>query len=130
MDLPHVMNLVIGDWSDDGHGKTDVNTISCSISNRALEKAYVKGTEIVGFDFSETVAVEWQDSSIPIEKVKRLEELGWINRLEDADEESYSIYTDMFLDIWMFIAKLGDPSLQWEKVKNSDVHIGGYGLFD
>lgn len=30
-ELPHIINLVVGDWSGDGHNKTEQSTIKCNI---------------------------------------------------------------------------------------------------
>jgi hypothetical protein len=37
---------------------------------------------------------------------------------------------ELFANLWMGIAKLGDPNLEWSIVEPYEVDIGGYGLFD
>jgi len=57
---------VFGDWSDDGHGKTDsvrLRITGVDVSNEALSAARAKAEALVGFSV-ETICEDYEDSSI------------------------------------------------------------------
>lgn len=120
----HIITFVIGDWSDDGHGKTRELLFQSNLSKIEVENAYVEGTKLINFDFSEKVAVEYQNPELPAKYLKILNDFGakLHPKLEDLDYES-------FADIWMFIAKLGRPDLEIKMLNKNSIDIGGYGLF-
>lgn len=129
----HQINLILGDWSNDGHGKTCTKTVRCNLSYEELQKAYVKGSEIVGFDFCDKVACEYQDSGLDANHASMLEKHG-CNLFSECEnfEGIYYLSTDLFARIFMFVCGVGaDSKLEWEFVskRNLDFHIGGYGLF-
>lgn len=62
--MPYTIELKLGDWSHDGHGITESIYISSNISTLKLKKAYKLGAKILGFDFSEIVARNYEDSKI------------------------------------------------------------------
>jgi hypothetical protein len=136
----HTINLVIGDWSDDGHGKKDKFTIKCNLDKKALEKAYKKGVKKVGVDITSDVAHEYEDSTISKEDWDKLlkagmkaDEVGEVDIPDHLDGQSDRIFIwpDAFADIWLFVAKAGNPKFEFEHViaTASNINIGGYGLF-
>ena len=58
------INLIVGDWSGDGHTVTETVTISSNCSVDSIRLAYKEGSEILGFDLSETVCREFEDRLI------------------------------------------------------------------
>lgn len=136
--LTHVVNLVLGDWSGDGHSKTDFITIRSSLSPVALAKAYNMGCKIVGFDLSNEVASDYEDSRIRGEELKKLRAAGYTKELDDEYPENDSgneeydgtalLDSDTFAEIYLWVAQKGNPKLQYE-VDRSRLDIGGYGLF-
>lgn len=125
--------LVVGDWSDDGHGRADHISIDCNISASKLEAAYKKGAKICDVDLTEHVCRDYQDSELDSESIERLEKFGFkIEDFLDGDEEPYHLDDDSFALLWLFIAKLGYPSLEYELVEDdykNRINIGGYGLY-
>jgi hypothetical protein len=130
----NTINLVLGDWSGDGHEKTASIMISTNLSRQEIVDAYAAGTLIVGFDFSHEVCCEYEDHVIPHEKINKLIELGlqWDVDMFDAasssDEECYLTH-ETYVLIYCFIVSLGREGFRYELCKNNDIHIGGYGLF-
>ncbi len=134
-DLPHMINLVVGDWSHDGHSMTEQATIKCNLEKKDLEKAYEKGSKKVGFDLTEEVCADYEDMSMPAEIVEKLKAAG-IDALEyaekDEDEEdlSFAYNWEAFVELWLRIARLGNPELKYEmsSSESPNINIGGYGL--
>jgi len=129
----HQINLILGDWSDDGHGKTCTKTVRCNLTLEELQKAYEKGSEIVGFSLCDEVATEYQNSDFDAEYAAMLEKHG-CNLLSKCESFKgvYHLDRDLFVRIFMFVCGVGaDSKLEWEFVttRKLDFHIGGYGLF-
>lgn len=149
MSKPYKMiTLVLGDWSDDGHGKTEPFNILSNLNDEALLKAYKKGTKQLGFDLiknscnsNEDNAISQKHLDLLIKSGLTIKDLGITSDydLKDAEEafeegndEGLSIHTEIYTNIFLFIVKLGDKNFQWELLKgelNPTINIGGYGLF-
>jgi hypothetical protein len=137
----YTITLEAGDWSDDGHGKTANYIVESSLDAKKLQKAYDKGSKIVGFDLSEDVCSDYEDSAIPQEYLDAISSRApFSKKLRDQLKEDgeYSknadphIWHDSFAELWMLVAKIGCPELDWKFVENNtaNIHIGGYGLFN
>lgn len=134
--LPHTVDLVVGDWSQDGHCKTTTVTILSTHSRRALDEAYKLGVRVTGVDLTADVAQEYEDNIIPAAALEKLEAHGLDRKkvFDDGgygdDENRYDLWPDSFVDIWLFIAKVGDPDLRYRRTqKPAAIRIGGYGLY-
>lgn len=132
-----IFELVVGDWSDDGHGKTDKFLIYSNFSKEQILAAYKKGAMMLGVDVTRDVCHKYEDSYLENEQWKKFEAAGMTLHELFQDEEfetdidsKFCIYTDSFVRLWLFTVKLGDPSFENEFVRFSDIHIGGYGLFE
>lgn len=143
--LQYEIALVLGDWSDDGHGKTEIITIRSNLDHVAVDEAYDEGSKKLGFNFADTVCVDYEDSSISVDDMKRLMDHGLTleelfkykydlteakKALENAEQSTIGLYADAFAAIYLFIAKLGNSQLEYKVVnEHSRINIGGYGLF-
>lgn len=134
-ELKHVINLVVGDWSHDGHGKTQLVTIRSSLSGTEIEEAYKNGVKIIGFDLIECVAANYEDSGIDAEYERKLRAAGV--DLDSTVEKTYdrtewSLWTDSYAELYLFFVKTGNPDFKFEFLNHdeSNINIGGYGLFD
>lgn len=148
--------LVIGDWSCDGHGRTETIRVDHNLeTNSALKSAYKAGVAILGHDFEKVVAEDYQDGSMPDAVLEALVEHG-ILEADDGDfgsdrywqikgpcpivADSAYVYNDkvqinyeLHAAIWMAIAQLGNPSLVYTTPKRAyedKINIGGYGFFE
>ena len=54
-DLKYRLNLIVGDWSHDGHGMTDSVGIRCNRTIAEVQKAYDAAVKLTGMDLSEEV---------------------------------------------------------------------------
>ncbi len=130
----HRIRLVLGDWSHDGHGQTSEEYINSNLSLKQINAAYKKGTKKIGFDFCDTAACEYEDSTISKENFKALRDAGFDDELEncddDSEEDGVSIWRDDFTRMYLFIVKLGNPAFTFTEAKDEGtIHVGGYGLF-
>jgi hypothetical protein len=137
----HIINLLVGDWSHDGHEKTQKFTIESSLNQKELMKAYKKGCKIIGFDLTKDCCAEYEEFTLLREHKEKLKLNGFykdpdqLNDLEEEEEKEYSeedpenfMYADAFKDIWLFFIKTGNPSFTFNQ-KTETINIGGYGLF-
>ncbi len=132
--LYHTVNLIIGDWSGDGHEHTQKTTISSNLTHSEIERAQKKGAQDMGFDICQHCN-EYEDSSIPWAFVDLLLSQG----LEFFDQEYWhprdetplgpSINQEDYVSIYLHQAKQGNPNFEHEVVADNDIQIGGYGLF-
>jgi len=125
--------LTVGDWSDDGHGKTSSHTFEHNCPD--LEAAYVAGSLCLNYseqyyeyysqktvtrsslDVLAHVAVAYEDSSIPNEIAERLIQHGILPDETDGtydpfyerdDDDTYRVGdTEGFANLYMLIARLG-----------------------
>lgn len=145
----NVISLVLGDWSGDGHSKTDTIVIMSSLNKKDVEKAYKNGTKKLGFDFINEVCEEYEDRLLPKDKLELLMKSGFkasdfgykskyeLKELKDALEDECSpglgLWIDTFPKIYLFIVKLGNEDFKYrilEGAENPSINIGGYGLYD
>jgi hypothetical protein len=142
MEERHTISLTLGDWSRDGHNQTDQIIIKSNRTTEQIKKAYKKGVKLVGFDFSEEVASEYEDNRIREEELEKLRTAGYTQELDDEytkDElgefadlaGTAALSSDTFAEIYLWIAKRGDPSFEYEVAVDHtcNINIGGYGLF-
>lgn len=125
------IQLIAGDWSDDGHGRTSTYIIECNKSPESVSKAYEKGLKIAGFQGRDFCS-DYEDSTVPMLLVQFLEGRGVkLDNYEEADAENgwVSVYDEEYVEIYIALAKVGDPTLKITQVNPPTINIGGYGLF-
>ena len=132
----HKINLVVGDWSDDGHGKTHTESIRSNLSKQEIEDAYERGIFKLDERSITDYCKEYESSSAPMEFLNILEGHGFeVSKIEeykescDNDYDFCLINVKEYVDIYMFICEIGNNKLAWERVKGDNLNIGGYGLF-
>jgi hypothetical protein len=146
-----IVNLIVGDWSNDGHSKTKTITIESNLSPTEIEQAYQKAITILGFDFCEEVCHSYEDHNISKSHLDILIKNGLQLKLEPKSQsifdpkilylDSYSIKefqktgsmdlnANYFATIYLFIITLGNSKFWYEPTDSSNsINIGGYGLF-
>jgi hypothetical protein len=132
-----ILELSMGDWSCDGHCIEKTRTICSNLSQEEIGLAYQSATEKMPFDFRNDVAADYEDSSLPADKLKLLRENGiatWAfeeeSQLEEGEVlESVGLNEDTYSEIYLQLVKLGNPNFKQETLKGKSLRIGGYGLF-
>lgn len=151
--MKHQITLVVGDWSGDGHGRTQIVGVVANMTRRAVEQAYLDGCAKVGINLSDNVCRGYEDNSIDTIDMNKLISAGVVERYERKtdeytfvefflsnkqhlmvawEEDEVGVYNTMpeaFATLYMGIAQLGDPNLEWTIVNPDTINIGGYGLF-
>jgi len=130
------MNTLIkinyGDCSGNGHRIADSSLIRSNKTIADLNKAYQKGSNIIGFDFKDTVAREYEDNDLPYEEAKILQDFDFDLTVLDSyneDLDDITLMWEEYLDLYLQICQLGDPDFLYEYTRISEIDIGGYGLF-
>ncbi len=130
----HIITLIVGDWSHDGHEETDSFVYESSLSQKELEAAYTAGSKILGFDLSADVCKDYEDSNISRKHVDMLTAHGI--ECEGYEEyhpgnDSVLLEPELFADLYLQICKLGSPTFVYNPVPSNVtcINIGGYGLF-
>ena len=120
----YIIRLDMGDTSYDGHEKTDSFLLHSSLNPDELQAAYIKGSEIIGFEL-DSQCQDYQEYKIkPEVKIGLMQYLGWLA----AECEEFD--TDSYVEVYLGIVALGDPSFQCEPLApDKTIDIGGYGLF-
>ena len=130
----HLVKVVVGDWSGDGHNITETTIIESNLTSSELYSAYIKGSKIVGFDLSECCS-DYQDSKLQGQYIKMLRENGidiiFDGRAEDPlddEDDGVNLMVEEFVEIYLNICKLARPEFEWKEVRLGNLDIGGYGL--
>jgi hypothetical protein len=119
-----ILSLLMGDPSGDGHGQTGTLLLLSNLSAKEVEKAYKKGAKKLGIDVRKDVAAQFEDRTISASDLQKFKDAGmaWEG---DAD----FLWTDSYAKLFLFTVKVGDPTFEYQEVKDATVEIGGYGLF-
>ena len=125
------VELVVGDYSLDGHEQTLQVFVRTSATKEEFESAYQAGVKIVGVDWTKDIAESDGDRSVPDDVLKVLVGHGLMDEGEEWQRWKGARHTDCeeFARVWLGIAKLGNPELEFEVVYFDSINIGGYGLF-
>ena len=120
------INLVVGDWSDDGHGKVHVIPVESNKEVDDVMYAFDKGNEGVNL---EQYCSDYEDNMVPTKLI--MEFVSEDLYLCDPDEEFHDIESATYAEIWLGIARKGDPELVISVTEEElpEIRIGGYGLF-
>lgn len=130
------IKLIVGDWSDDGHGKTDIYLIKSNLSKKDIEEAFDQGVAKIGCDITDHCK-GYTDSKIAREEYNKFVAQGFKRGdyiYEDEDDESGPFYvsSETYRDLYLFTVKCGNDNFIFKHVfedRKNDIKIGGYGLF-
>ena len=138
-ELNHTFTLTTGDPSRDGHNQSDSTLFRCNKSLAEVKKSYGLASKMYSLDLTRQCE-EYEDSRFSskfLEKLRaafhnRPELLGenWLTP-DGVDDEDQYVDADLFCELYLEIAKLLDPELEWAEDSSSasDHFIGGYGLY-
>lgn len=153
------MNLVVGDWSDDGHGKSDTVAFEVNKTVDEVRKAYIDSVNKYGVAFHCTmdcgdtptkttdceIAVDYGDYEFKGCARERLKDVWGTMPKEVQDEliasEYYLYNLELYTDIWWWFVGLSLDGLKVERVEDETPNINGfwqegfnigfgYGLYD
>lgn len=154
----NIISLVLGDWSDDGHGKTATCVVKSTGTARDVEAAYNAGVDTLVFQYGDAIrdmldslCEDYEDDAIPGQLRAWLVEAGILHfNVENHvfgeycmnrslgqyawealdDDEDGRLDIDTFAEIYVGIARLGGIDIELvPDTHDYVVKIGGYGLF-
>jgi hypothetical protein len=147
------MYLVLGDWSDDGHGKHDKILLESNISVEDIQNAYKSSCKMTGVsfnndeDYTETnrdwkesekyvIATEYDDGILSLFVFNILAGHGLTRKmLEDWDTENFhdheipddgfGLTQETYVQLWIWFVKLSLPKNTVLKVVevNDDIPV-------
>lgn len=139
--MTYKINLVMGDYSGDGNGRTKKYEIESSLSAKEIQAAYKKATKIIGIDLVEDICNHGE----AVIKKNQLDKFvaqgadfpdifGYDQKDIDekiTNQERFYMDQEGFLNLYLFMIKLGDPGFTYEFAINDseDVAIGGDSFF-
>jgi hypothetical protein len=137
------MYLVLGDWSEDGHGKSEKLLIESNKTVEEIQNAYKDSCKLTGIsfntgtDYTETdrdwdiagayrIAAEYEESKLTPKIIEVLTKYDCPKELmENYIEEAYS---KTFSQLWFWFVSLSLPLVEYKEVEEVDVIpcINGY----
>lgn len=125
-----IIELEVGDWSNDGHNQSNVISIRSNLSPQQVSESYSTGCLKVGFNFIEDYCVEYEDQQIPKKVLESIPNFDCeVQQVDSYDDDNYSMYHDSWVNVYLLICKLGNPDFEYELIKGERIPIGGYGLY-
>lgn len=144
--MEHKESLIIGDWSEDGHGKTETINFNCTHGRDEIREAYQKFVDkhhISLHDYTDdSILVEYEDYALSQETYHALELAGIdFSRFDDfiCEDDSYYMTPHnvavLFLEMvrceldhfqFEFLKERSPINGYWQKGFN---HMIGYGVF-
>jgi hypothetical protein len=132
------MYLVLGDWSDDGHGKYEKVLLKSNVDVAVIQQAYKDSCKLTGISFNINedytgrnrnweqrdeyqIATTHCGSVIPNKALIELMKFGFKENFLDNDKYDFSElpevlasgedlnYDDLFTEIWIWFVKLSLP---------------------
>jgi hypothetical protein len=136
-------NVVVGDWSQDGHNMTENFVIEME-DHVNTGAALAAAKTLFGFEMDDFCA-DYEDSEFPSQLIKEIYTEANFRNIsmegvcfeddDDLQEEKVYLGYDEFFGLWLAYLNVGvvmvyGPDYRVREVKGSTTHnIGGYGLF-
>ena len=136
------IDIVLGDWSDDGHGESEKYPILVNKSKKEMQDAYKASCKALGISFNHNedftglegsydeqrdrqICSEYEDSRLSEHVIEVLREHGcdvMFNgyNLVDTIEEEEFVSEDMLVALLMWFIKYSMPDFEWKKVDEKD----------
>lgn len=146
------MYLVLGDWSNDGHGKSNKILVESNYTVDFVQQAYKDSCRLTGVSFNKiewqedftngaknaiTIADEYEEPFVPAEAlILFTEKFGltpqiinsWGGDYDYKKDEKFCLNEDSFVKLWFWFVRLSHPDLEIREVpaKESIPCINGY----
>ena len=133
--MSYTFKISIGDWSDDGHGKSKDFFFKSNKKIKLVREAYFAAKEKYPTLCPEDFCSDYEDSTVPDEVVEQAKKLGY-----EIDPEDF--WVDDMANFTAWFIMLGDPELKLtikpevktlafygNDEKKRHISFIGYGLF-
>lgn len=135
-----LMVFPIGDWSGDGHMRSEEYMVRSKKPVKDVREAHFRAPERLGFEIGD-ICGEYEESKIKEEILAKINPLGY--EFKDSDEIDGAIHPTgrEVVNLWTFLLNKVDPALELEVIAMPSVnfyghdsqnrHLGvpGYGIF-
>ena len=140
-ELYHIITLVLGDWSHDGHCVSHNEYIKSNLSAKEINIAYTVGKKVIKIDLIEDVCRGYDENFISFEDLKKFIDAGFLetkfkfnkNDLKSIKNQETIEYIDsgLFVALYLFTVSCGNDKFKYEIVEDNEnnINIGGYGIF-
>jgi len=140
--LMNTMHLVLGDWSNDGHGKYEKVICRANKTIDEVRDAYKASCKLMGFSFNHNndytevkrsytiaskyqVCTEYENNTISTKVVNLL--IQFECPLVDQIKEAHRyLDVELFTDLWWWFVGVSLPGLIYEKVEGDVPVINGF----
>jgi hypothetical protein len=131
------IKLIVGDWSDDGHGKSDEIPLLIKVDNcDNVKKALVEAEKILFEQYNIDLTLwfaEYEDNKLRKYEVEKLIRLGIEFDKQNIDENGELVVYDAneFYEIWKQLIVKANPNISIEKIKLGAFvsKCSGYGIY-
>ncbi len=132
----HTYRVVIGDWSTDGHGRSDDYLVKTSHKQAECQQAYRDAVKASGVALDHQskakiqLCCDFEDSYISAEAIQKLTELGVVwDFLESElnDDGGVSVGPDEMARLFMEMIRTQIPDFQYRFVKEPPALNGWWG---
>lgn len=129
-------HFYLGDYWQDGHGHYQYYLIESNYSAEEIDEAYKKVTDLIGFDYCETICSEYEDSRIYPHFVTILENFGIDLKKYQSEyyDEEYTLDKDTYIALFFDLIKLVLKDIEYKYIEDPTPELHcidgtGYGLF-
>ena len=120
--------LAIGDWSGDGHGRSEDFLVSSNAPVERAREAHYNIKDATGVDI-ENICSEYGEDEIDEETVDVLKKMGFQFENSTGMGDGIVNVSEM-ARLWIFLLQKADPALELEMVQDDIPRLQFYGFDD
>ena len=127
--------LILGDPFNKGHEKVEKIKLDSNLTLEEIEKAYQKGSQLIGVDVITQMFNSYDNNKISAILLNKLYKFGFSlsslkkELFKKMDNVEIQLIKSDFVDIVLFVVKLGNNNFNYKLIENKEWYIGGYGFF-
>lgn len=122
----HQFRLTIGDWSGDGHGRSEDFLVISNVPVERVREAHYKIRDATGIDI-ESICSEYEEDEIDEETVVALKEMGFEFENSTGMGDGIVNVPEM-ARLWVFLLQKADPTLELSMIEDEIPRLQFYGF--
>ena len=122
----HQFRLTIGDWSGDGHGRSEDFLVISNVPVERVREAHYKIRDATGIDI-ESISSEYEEDEIDEETVVALKEMGFEFENSTGMGDGIVNVPEM-ARLWVFLLQKADPTLELSMIEDEIPRLQFYGF--
>lgn len=132
--MTHLVTITVGDYSNNGHGYTRQQSFTCNFTASQIAKFHADGSTkhklYLDYQCEEHEDNELRNDFMAALNLAFANEPKVLALISHSDEKPNHIYANEYIQLYLHIAKLAEPTLTWTQNDGKhELNIGGYGLF-